>query len=42
MTKPMKVEECTNQLLAAMEPKDFAFLEPYLEFVASAHIAGAL
>ena len=30
----MKVEECTNQLLAAITPEDFAFLEPHLELVA--------
>ena len=34
MTKPMNVEECRNQLLAAIAPEDFAVLEPDLELVA--------
>jgi CRP-like cAMP-binding protein len=33
MAKVMKVEECTNQLLAAIAPEDLAFLEPHLELV---------
>ena len=31
-----------NRLLAALEPKDFAYLEPHLEIIDSAPKAGAL
>ncbi|ANY83796.1 Crp/Fnr family transcriptional regulator (plasmid) [Microvirga ossetica] len=34
MAQAMKVEEQTNQLLAAVAPEDFAFLAPHLELVA--------
>src|SRR3954453_6279892 len=33
MAKPMKVDHRTNRLLAALEPEDFAALEPDLEIV---------
>ncbi|MXQ12411.1 Crp/Fnr family transcriptional regulator [Microvirga makkahensis] len=33
MAKPVKVDHRTNRLLAALEPEDFAALEPHLELV---------